>query len=355
MLVPTAGSADSSSSADSADSSGSDGLNAFPADPNYNLDNQAKTKSREEIVAETKAQCAANPESCDITLSSLLDNTGFAETEPNNYILSADPLTFGKEYWGQLYNAEDQDWYYITATAPNQILSVDFSVLGLNDITGWNISVRDSGGNIYSQVNSGFDGAADTLLQTALSHTGTYYIVVKALNQEGQLSYLSYDYNIAAFLESSQMTNGPIDVNFFDTEVEPNNSEAQANPLSSNVTVRGLLSNSLTFGSTGFAFEDDWFIYESKGHEILSIEFCTRQDCKGDNWQATLLNENGIILAHGRISKKKQYYLGIRNPGHYFLQISTVPNTEAKPVWQQYNFTVTSTKLPPLMSEAKGP
>ncbi len=346
MLIPTIG---------SADSSGSGGLNAFPTDPNYNLDNQEKTESREEIVSETKAECAANPESCGITLSSFLDNTGFAETEPNDYILSADPLTLNTKYWGQLYSAEDQDWYYITTTAPNQILSADFSVPGLTDITGWNISIRDSGGNIFSEVNSGFDRAADTLLQTALSHTGTYYIVVKALSQGGQLSHLSYDYNIAAFLESSQLTNGPIDVNFFDTEVEPNDSKAQANPLSSNVTMLGLLSNSLTFGSTGFAFEDDWFVYESEGNETLSIEFCTRQDCEENDWQITLLDENGTILAHGQISKQKKYYLGIRTPGHYYLQISTVPNTEAKPVWQQYNFTVTSTKLPPLMSEAKGP
>lgn len=320
-----------------------------------------------DIAAETKAACAANPESCGITLSSFLGSAGFAETEPNDHILGADALAFDTQYAGQLHSAEDEDWYYITTTKSNQLLTVGFSVPGLENISGWNISVRDSGGNIFSEINSGFDGKPDTLLQTALSHTGTYYIVIKALNTEGQITHLPYDYNVVAFLKSSQLTGEPVDVNFFDAEIEPNDTQAEANLLASNVTMMGLLSNTLIYGSGGFNFEEDWFVYESKGNEILTIEFCVRQDCEGGQWEATLISESGMTLAKGRTDKEKKYYFGIRNPGRYFLRLDSIPGLVDEnggvihlctldpgtgPVWNQYNFTVTSTQLPPLMSEA---
>jgi hypothetical protein len=339
------------------------------------------------VVAETKTKCAADPKSCGITLSSFLDNTGFGETEPNNYALSADPLDFDVKYWGQLSSPEDQDWFYVTTTASNQILTVDFTIPGLSNISGWNISVRDSGGNIFSEINSGFDGASETLLQTVLSHAGSYYVVVRPLNQDGQITYLSYDYNLAAFLSSSQITAEPVDVNFFDAEVEPNDNRAQANPLSfasplsSNVTMMGLLSGTLIPGSVGFDFEEDWFAYQTTGNEILSVEFCARQDCEGSNWQVTVFDESGLTLVNMRTDMEKRFDLGIRNPGRYLLRLSVAPKLDeekggvtyvcsidptmklkdcpnpsertliVESPWHQYNFTVTSTKLPPLMSE----
>jgi hypothetical protein len=301
--------------------------------------------------------------------------------------MGADSLEFGVKYWGQLSSPEDQDWFYITTMESNQILTADFTVPGLSDITGWNISVRDSGGNIFSEINSGFDGNVETLLQTVLSHTGTYYIVVKSLNQDGQITHLPYNYNLAAFLGASQITAEPIDVNFYDAEVEPNDTRVQANPLSfasplsSNVTMMGLLSGTLIPGSAGFDFEEDWFAYETAGNEILSVEFCARQDCEGSNWQVTVLDESGLTLVDMRTDMEKRFDFGIRNPGSYFVRISVAPKLDeenggviyvcaidptmplkdcpgpyeriliVEPPWHQYNFTVTSTKLPPLMSE----
>lgn len=352
----------------------------FSPPPSVDETTEEPEESREDIVAETIAGCAANPESCGITLSSFLDSVGFAETEPNDYMLGADALAFDTQYAGQLYNADDEDWYYITMKESNQLLTVGFSVPGLGsedtgtgtsagisniDISGWNISVRDSGGNIFSEVNSGFDGKPDTLLQTALSHAGTYYIVIKK-DPAAQTANLFYDYNVTAFLEASQLTSEPVDVNFFDAEVEPNDIQAEANLLTSNVTMMGLLSNTLLYGSGGFNFERDWFVYESKGNEILTIEFCVRQDCEGGQWEATLISESGMTLAKGRTDKEKKYYFGIRDPGRYFLRLDSIPGLVDEnggvihlctpdpgtgPVWNQYNFTVTSTHLPPLISE----
>lgn len=397
ILAPGIGSAGLNAFPDSDSNNNSNNTNQgntqnFSNDSNANTDSSGATpKSTDEIVAATKAECAADPASCGVTLSSFLDSTGFGETEPNNHVMGADPMEFGVEYVGQLYSPEDEDWFYITTTEPNQILTVNFNVPGLEDITGWNISVRDSGGNIFSEVNSGFDGVPETLLQTVLSHAGTYYVAVRPLNQDDQITHLPYDYYLAAFLGASQVTTEPIDVNFFDAEVEPNDSRAEANPLTfasplaSNVTMEGLISGPLIFGSTGFNFEEDWFVYETEGNEILSIEFCTRRDCEGSHWQVTMYDENGLMLLTGRTDMEQNYYLGIRNPGRYFVQVGVAPALAeegggaqyvcsidpamplkdcpdpsertllVEPPWHQYNFTVTSTKLPPLMNEVSSP
>ncbi|QBQ56443.1 hypothetical protein E3U44_04520 [Nitrosococcus wardiae] len=415
-----------------APSIGSAGLNAFPdADANNNSntnsnDTQGNTqnfsndsgsdanssgatpKNTDEIVAATKAECAANPASCGVTLSSFLDGTGFGETEPNNHVMGADPMEFGVEYGGQLYSPEDQDWFYITTTESNQILTLNFNVPGLEDITGWNISVRDSGGNVFSEVYSGFDFAPESLLQTILSHAGTYYVVVKSLKQaqeetrssdqngEADLIYehLPHDYRLAAFLGNSQVTTEPIDVNFFDAEVEPNDSRVEANPLSfssplaSNVTMVGLLSGTPIPGVPAFEFEKDWFVYDTAGNEILSVEFCARNDCQGSAWQVTVFDENELTLVDMRTDMEKRFDLGIRNPGRYFIRIGVAPRLDeeggkgsgityvcaidpamplkdcpspderiliVEPPWHQYNFTVTSTQLPPLMNEVDNP
>ncbi|ABA56762.1 hypothetical protein [Nitrosococcus oceani] len=376
------------------------------ADPEPEADtNASPPANKDEIIAETKAGCATDPASCGVTLSSFLDSTGFGETEPNNHAMGADAMEFGVEYAGQLYSPEDVDWFRITTTESNQMLTVNFNVPGLNDITGWNLSIRDSGGNIFSEVYTGFDFGPESPLQTILSRAGTYYVVVKSLKQaqeetrssdqsgEADLIYehLPHEYRLAAFLGDSQVTTEPLDVNFFDAEVEPNDSRDEANPLTfatplaSNVTMEGLISGPLIFGSVGFAFEEDWFVYDTAGNEILSIEFCASQDCEDSTWQVTVYDENERMLLTGRTDMEQNYYLGIRNPGKYFIRIGVAPALDeesggaqyvcsidptmplkdcpspsertllVESPWHQYNFTVTSTKLPPLMSEVDNP
>jgi hypothetical protein len=340
--------------------------------------NEAWHQAWHEAWHGARAECAADPENCDITLSSFLGNAEFGETEPNDHMLSANPLNFGVKYWGQSHSETDQDWFYITTLESNQIVTVLFNVPSLDEISGWNLSLRDKGGNILAEVNSGFDGTPDTLFQAALSHAGTYYIVVKPLPSI-EHSSRAYSYNLAAFVESSKLTAEPIDVNFFDAEVEPNDTPEEANPLSSSVTMVGMLSAHFIEGTSGFFFEEDWFVYETDGNEILTIEFCARRDCEGGIWQVTVYDHSAErILTTFRTDKQKRVDLGIRNPGRYYVQITTAPKLGenggvvyvcsdpafedlkdcpderalvVEPVWQQYNFTVTGTKLPPLMGE----
>lgn len=79
-------------------------------------------------------------------------------------------------------------------------------------------------------------------------------------------------------MESYKLTAEPIDINLFDAEVEPSNEPKEANPLSSSVTMVGMLSAHFNEEVPGFFFEEDWFVYETNGSEILTIEFCARRD-----------------------------------------------------------------------------
>ncbi len=318
--------------------------------------------------AQQLAQCFADPQSCGITLESCLPDPAFGETEPNDSFISADPLQLSANFWGQSYGAADQDWFYTETTKPNQNLVINFSVpdwiegadLASGEPSTWNLTVRDAAGNVFANFDTDVLGSVESP-KNAMTYTatlglvGTYYLVVQ---QSDPNQNNAYTYGLAAFLQDSPLETGQPIVGFYDSEIEPNDVPSRGTPLATGVSMYGLVN--LTFnnvvpdpedpdGDTFFwsqGEEDDWYVYQSSGNEIITLVFCAKERCgPGDWWvevydRATaqrieagadrvsvrpLLAFNTDTASTGSTSQARAsstFRLGLRDPGYYFMRIT---------------------------------
>jgi hypothetical protein len=335
-------------------------------------------------TAQQLAQCVADPQSCGISLASCMPDPVFGETEPNDNLIAADPLKLGANFWGQSYGAEDQDWFYTETTAANQNLILNFSVPG-GLLTGWKVTIRDAAGNIFANFNTAVAGGVSTnaaddavTYRVTLGLVGTYYIVVQPTPpaectvidpSDLKCSQNFSPYSISALLQDSSLdTEQPI-VGFADTEIEPNDVPSRANPLATSVSMYGLIN--LTFNSTipvpgetdndpdtavWGQGDDDWYVYYSKGNEIITLTFCSKEKCGVGDWYVEVYDQpsaNAIEQGtpHDQVkpllafntniyqcydpSTKELIFcedefhprepvtqrLGLRDPGYYFMRV----------------------------------
>lgn len=288
-------------------------------------------------VGDGRGACLGDPKSCGITLKMLIPGSGYAETEPNDHIVAANPMTAGVKYWGQSYSEVDEDWFFFTTNEPNMIATLNFTVpSNTTDVSGWTISVRDAAGNVLAQFNTSYVAGGEISYPTALSHVGTYYVVIKPTSATGTLrpggnAYTPptsfAPYNIALLLTYSNMDHTPVDVNFYDTETEPNNSAAQADPIVNTVTMFGQLSSTIVGSGNTLALqsEQDWFWYNSPGNEIISLLFCGKEDCNtGANarqWRVTVLDASNQVMTTFATQGNDVRKFGLERAGNYFIQI----------------------------------
>lgn len=315
-------------------------------------------------------QCVADPSSCGISLAACMDDldvvNDLGEVEPNDNLISANPLPINVNVQGQSYSAIDQDWFYVITTTPNQNLLVNFSIPtelqgeadseAIVDLTlaGWTISVRDASGNILAEFDTGTAGSTtaptgSVTYRTTLGFASTYYIVVQPNDPER----VHGSYTLSAVLQQTDQDTPNYLIGFHDTELEPNNLPAEATELSGQVTMYGLIN--LTFDSIGVEFdeeepqtlwlqgEEDWFFYDSEGNEIITLSFCSREECEANgNWQVevydssvTSLIENQLpqqdlgvtpLLAfntdNGTDDVTETFTLGLTNAGRYYLRVT---------------------------------
>lgn len=279
------------------------GLVLMPSDPNEQDDAPSEreigyNEGFEAGSAACVAQCYEDPASCGITLGSCLEPAQFGETEPNDNIVAADELALEINFAGQSMSAEDQDWYFVVTSAPNQNLTVNFSVPrpeGVTDLSGWNltgwrIAIRDARGNRLAGFDTDYitvdNPAAGISYRVTLGLVGAYYIVVEPT--ENNLSF--HPYNIAAFLQDSDLDSEQYVIGYFDAELEPNDDPSQANRLANGVSMYGLIN--LTFDQAlpsgeGYEYaqgESDWYQYTTAADELISLTFCVREACSAGNW-----------------------------------------------------------------------
>lgn len=224
--------------------------------------------------------CRDTPQPCGVKIYPMTKKVGYGETEPNDHILNADGLLLGQFYHANSLGTFDEDWYHVVTDKPSQKLSVYF--LGdegsFTDTGGWLIQVRDLNGNIiaaFDTTTAGGDGGGDAvgdgggdaptdtspvdaakITEVTLGKVGTYYISVTP-NTGGSATPAAGDgggasssgglrgYNIAVNLEDTGQVTANPDDNRFDTETEPNNDKANADPLRSNVAMTGVFNRTL--------------------------------------------------------------------------------------------------------------
>ncbi|PLY11980.1 MAG: hypothetical protein C0631_17855 [Sedimenticola sp.] len=228
--------------------------------------------------ANTIAACKENPTACGITLADVTGDALFGETEPNDSRFSADPITADIPLTGQLYSAFDEDWYFIQTTTVNGIITVSMA----ETEGSWNVSLRDSSGNILSSSDT--TPGASFSYETTVAQTGNYYIVVKPSTAG---TYTDSLYKLAAHVESSGVDITQLPYNFFDVELENNDRFTTANSLVSGIEMQGQMMRSNDL---------DVYRIDSAGNEIVGLELCTDNDsCAGGNaWALVVLDGSQI-------------------------------------------------------------
>jgi hypothetical protein len=353
---------------------------------------QGRLVGRQQAAGEcigNPANCGCNDglNPCGITVSSTLVNEfQFGETEPNNHIIGADPLIPEALYWANTpwiqvrpgdtnRPAEfrrDEDWFYVTTIEPNQMMTINFTVPQrvLDDSSqantsrlsqGWLVSVRDAAGNVYAQFDTRYqlddpstankNESKEIAYPVFLGHVGTYYITVEPwiVDQAGQLvtdpnqigptqldllSVTFSPYQIAVVMSFSGLDAAPPDVNFHDTEVEPNDNRERANPLATGVTMFGLLrqtNDTVTPDETQFLQDEvDYFVYSSPGLEQVVLAWCGKQECSPDVfWFVEVTKADGTPILSFNTDKAETVNFGLAEPGPYFVEVSFQRTTDA--------------------------
>lgn len=322
-------------------------------------------------TAQGIAQCFADPQSCNITLASCIPAAVYGETEPNDNMIAADPLQLGVYFWGQNYQADDQDWFYTETMAANQNMLITLKVPG-GEMKGWLITIRDAAGNVFASFDSSIPGEVPTIAddeattyRVTLGLVGTYYIMVQPIPtyyNNGDIAAISPNYKpyaISVILQDSTLNTGsqPI-VGFSDTEVEPNDVPSKANWLASSVSMYGLVNlmfNGVVTDGTDSVWgqgEDDWYVFNSHGNELLTLTFCAKQLCGPGSWfvevydevtaqrvEAGELRENVLPLLAFNTDTGDMgsvtYRLGLKNAGKYYMRVDHKRLFDAPCAWYQ--------------------
>jgi hypothetical protein len=290
--------------------------------------------------------CQTDPSACGITLASLLPPAEYGETELNDNMIGADPLVLGARFWGQSYSAADEDWFFLVTDRQNKIMTIVFNVPDRDPATSsaadWIVSVRDAAGNVYARFSTDFL-AGNPLGDDAIGYpvmlglAGTYYVVVEPAPDA--LSY--YPYNIMVNLQESSLDSPNFVVGAYDAEREPNDLWANANRLTSGVTMYGFINvqfENFVPGEDSFTWaqgDEDRFIYDSPGDEVITLSFCEREPCATGNWYAEVYDPQyqriyGFNTDFNiETAQPSVFRFGLGAAGRYFFRINHKRKLEA--------------------------
>jgi hypothetical protein len=269
-------------------------------------------------------------------------------------------------YHGNSSGSGDVDWFHVSTTKINQNLTIDFT--GYNpdsDPDDWYISVRDAAGNILARYNSNLEAVAElepvqhrTFVVT-LGNIGTYYVTVEPLTTASDDTDGPFDgYDIAALLSDSGMTEPPPDTNFVDTEIEPNDSQATATELTSNVNMFAYFSK--TFEAVGdvgtFDFDSDWFKLSSPGGEELDITLCASEACgffdPAASMHVSVIGPDGAAILDGPMLPGQTLHFSAVSAGDYAIDFEPQETGEVVEAKDENDNVIA---VIPLVFDASGP
>ncbi len=227
--------------------------------------------------AEAVEACKTDPAACGITLEDVLGQVLFGETEPNDQMFSADPLTPDVPITGQLYSNTDVDWFFIETTHTNTIMSLSFP----SQAASYLISVHDNAGNLLASATT--PQAQSYAFDVTLAHAGVHYIKVETAG----LGYTDNIYKMLMGLETTGHSDEQLPYNFHDVETEPNDLFSRADLLVSNYAVTGQSYRS---------WDVDLFRVDSPGNESLVLDFCGPNTICEDIGETDVLRDTWAVI-----------------------------------------------------------
>ena len=243
---------------------------------------------------EVMALCRANPATCGITVSDVLQDVQYSETEPNDHLLSADPIASEVPIFGQLLSAYDSDWFRLETDAGNTIVSVNLEGSGAS----WIVSVHDQAGLVIASWLVPESGTLSA--GTGLAQAGGHYVSVQSAGGD---AFSDGMYKLSIVILNSTGAPYQPKYNFTDVETEFNNLFTTADSLGSNVWLQGQFMTGRDI---------DIYRIDSAGDEVLRIELCPpgsqcfREDPRDSSWALFLLD--GEFVNDGMLSQVKTTY-----------------------------------------------
>ncbi|MEJ5360517.1 MAG: hypothetical protein WBK20_06190 [Spirochaetota bacterium] len=234
-----------------------------------------------------KDQRTKNTENAYTLLINEEDAEGF-ESEPNDTILSANPLPIGvpvRGYYSPSFNKaninaanpnREEDWF--TFYVEEVPVVCDVEVTGVTDIE-LQLDIVDAQGTVLFSSNPQGQGVSQIAKGIGLSAAGSYYIMVAAKNYAANNET---PYSLIVTTRSYDNT----------TEIEPNNIMNSATPIV-NDTIMGRIypdSDVDFFSYSGDSSENKWYRVEVTPPMTLDILFAI-YNTKGD--ELYLVNNEG--------------------------------------------------------------
>ncbi|GBC77222.1 putative subtilase-type serine protease [bacterium HR08] len=184
--------------------------------------------------------------------------TRLNESEPNNTFAQAQTITPDVILVGRLDPAGDVDIFAFTASA-GQRLTVDINARTLTPPSEADtvVTLFDNNGAQLAE-NDDAGSSLDSLLTFDIPRTGRYFVRIRNFSPKGGPTYT---YEAILTLTGAASPPGMV------TESEPNNSFAQANAITPNVTVSGTINP---------AGDVDIFAFEARRGQQLLIEVDAR-------------------------------------------------------------------------------
>ena len=241
----------------------------------------------------------------------------FAETEPNNSIIEANPISFGIPMPGNISGQYDNDFFKITITAKG-ILGISVDGFGTNIKIA--VGIYDSTGTlIYNNPCSGIGEYIENY-QSIICTPGVYYINI----ENGNFPFVGPDsYNLL--------------VNYINDDTECNNEPNEAFNINIGDTINAYISNT----------DNDYYKFEITKPTVLEISIKELENFKAskgvklfspdgvEKWSA-LFGENGLSAYNDYSLCEPGTYILLVNDGYdsgclsnkAFFPYSIVVNTD---------------------------
>jgi hypothetical protein len=231
-----------------------------------------------------------------ITASHVSGSVEGLEFELNDSLSSANIIGMDTSISGQIIAPPDKDYFAFDISLPGT-LSVDFDTFRDRDWNAFTLTLLDESGNRLAEYRTG----ADQDFKLSLAESGRYFLGISATND--------YDYSSDTY----QFTLSHEHLSW-QAEIEKNDSAVNATPL--------LLGQEMT-GQLLDAIDNDFFAVEVTEAGIVGIDFNLPDREYGDYFILSLLDEQQESLAYFETGTSDYFQAAIREPGIYYLRLST--------------------------------
>lgn len=245
------------------------------------------------------------PVGCNYDIKANFVKSAYWESEYNNVNANANEIATNTTYSGDLYNANDVDWYKFSTPA-NGYFQINLKADDAADTSqigrGWTVEVYDSSFNIlktYSNIKSEITGSMLPFQK------GTYYIRV--------LAYYTYEAPTGCIYDLKVLHTAS---GYY--ESEGNNTNTLANAISLNNEYRGNLY---------YSDDADWFKFKVSAKGTVKISLSMDNDVNVENigwgWDLRIYKANATEAFNGIYKVKNSNSLSLElGKGTYYIKVS---------------------------------